>query len=245
LESVIYVDVNEKRLDGSANPNFKRPFLQATSPSRTRRVQETGIQSADLAYQYSPSNLPRWLGWIGQQRLGAHAEVNRSDSTSYTSAARVTSDNVFITKSNRIGTQNIAQRYYLGDAQSQNVDYAPSASEDINGTYNLNWFNNATGTWTNENVTVTSQLNNGQGARQRTETRTLNATAQSFFFNDRFIVTAGYRRDLAKPTPAGWSEVVFPKVAWQDIGPVTDEWNKYLRVTEQRTVVKLETPPPF
>ena len=35
LETVIYVDVNEKRLDGTANPNFKRPFLQATSPSRT------------------------------------------------------------------------------------------------------------------------------------------------------------------------------------------------------------------
>ena len=195
LESVIYVDVNEKRLDGTANPNFKRPFLQATSPSRTRRVQESAIQSADLAYQFTPSSMPRWLNWIGQQRLGTHAEVNRYDNTGYTSAARVTSDNSFITKSNRIGTQNIAQRYYLGDAQSQNIDYAPSASQDINGTYNLNWYNNATGNWTNEPVTVTSQLNNGQGARQRTETRTLNATAQSFFFNDRFVVTAGYRRD--------------------------------------------------
>jgi outer membrane receptor protein involved in Fe transport len=204
LESVIYVDVNQKRLDGTANPNFKRPFLQATSPSRTRRVQETGIQSADLAYQLTPSHLPRWLGWIGQQRLGAHAEVNRSDSTAYTSAARVTSDNVFINQANRIGTQNIAQRYYLGDAQGQNVDYAPSPIEDINGAYNLNWFNNRTGAWTNENVAVTSQLNNGQGARQRTETRTLNATAQSFFFYDRLVVTAGYRRDRQRSrTSAG------------------------------------------
>ena len=204
LESVIYVDVNEKRLDGTANPNFKRPFLQATSPSRTRRVQETGIQSADLAYQFTPTNLPRWLSWIGQQRLGTHAEVNRSDSTSYTSAARVTSDHVWINAANRIGTQNIAQRYYLGDAQVQNVDYAPSAIEDINGTYNLNWFNNRTGTWTNEGVTVSSQLNNGQGARQRTETRTLNATAQSFFFGDRLVVTAGYRRDRQRSrTSAG------------------------------------------
>lgn len=195
LESVIYVDVNERRLDGTANPNFKRPFLQATSPSRTRSVKETGIQSADLAYQFTPANFPRWLSWIGQQRLGAHGEVNRSDSTAYTSAARVTSDNVFINKTNRIGTQNIAQRYYLGDTTGQNVDYSPSASQDIVGTYPLNWYNNATGAWVTEPVTVTNQLNNGQGARQRTETRTLNATAQSFFFGDRFVVTAGYRRD--------------------------------------------------
>jgi outer membrane receptor protein involved in Fe transport len=204
LETVIYVDVNEKNLDGTAHPYFKRPYVQARSPSATRRVQETGIQSADLAYQLTPSGLPRWLSWIGQQRLGAHAEVNRSDSTAYTSAARVTSDNIFINKANRIGTQNIAQRYYLGDNSGQNVDYAPSATQDIVGTYPLTWYNNATGTWTKEPVTVTNQLNNGQGARQRTETRTLNATAQSFFFGDRFVVTAGYRRDRQRSrTSAG------------------------------------------
>jgi outer membrane receptor protein involved in Fe transport len=204
LETVIYVDVNEKRLDGSANPNFKRPYVQATAPSATRRVQETGIQSADLAYQFTPNNFPRWLSWIGQQRLGTHAEVNRSDSTAYTSAARVTSDNIFINKANRIGTQNIGQRYYLGDAQGQNVDYAPSATQDIVGTYPLSWYNNRTATWTTEPVTVTNQLNNGQGARQRTETRTLNATIQSFFFGDRLVATGGYRRDRQRSrTSAG------------------------------------------
>ena len=44
-------------------------------------------------------------------------------------------------------------------------------------------------------MTVTELLNNGQGARQRTEVRTLNATAQSFFFNDRLVTTVGWRRD--------------------------------------------------
>jgi hypothetical protein len=31
LETVIYVDVNEKLLDGSANPYFKRPYIQASA----------------------------------------------------------------------------------------------------------------------------------------------------------------------------------------------------------------------
>jgi outer membrane receptor protein involved in Fe transport len=195
LESVIYVDVNEKLLDGSPNPYFKRPYIQARSPSRTRRPQVIDIQSADLAYQFSPRNLPRWLSWVGQQRLGLHAEVDRSDSTSYTTAQRVTSDNVFINKANRIGTQNIAQRYYLGDNQGQNVDYGPSITDDINGTYPFTWFNNRTGVWTTEPVSVTEELNSGQGARQRTETRTFNATLQSFFLNDRLVTTVGFRRD--------------------------------------------------
>ena len=204
LESVIYVDVNEKRLDGTPNPYFKRPYIQARSPSRTRRPQIIDIQSADLAYQYTPGEMPRWLSWIGQQRLGMHAEVNRSDSTGYTSAARVTSNNSFINLANRIGTQNIAQRYYLGDNQGQNVDYGPSITDNIAGTYPLTWYNNRTGTWVTEPVTVTDQLNNGQGARQRTETRTLNATLQSFFLKDRLVTTVGFRRDRQRSrTSAG------------------------------------------
>ncbi len=195
LETVIYVDVNERNLDGTPNPYFRRPYIQARAPSRVRRPMVIDIQAADLAYQFTPSNAPRWLSWIGQQRLGAHGEVNRSDSTGYTTAARVTSHHAWINPANRIGTQNIAQRYYLGDSQGQNVDYAPSPTENINGTYPLTWFNNRTGAWTNEPVTVTTELNNGQGARQRTETRTLNATAQSFFFHDRLVTTVGFRRD--------------------------------------------------
>ncbi|HRE83131.1 MAG TPA: hypothetical protein PLN52_18950, partial [Opitutaceae bacterium] len=204
LESVIYVDVNEKKLDGTPNPYFKRPYIQARAPSRTRRPQIIDIQAADLAYQFTPGELPRLLSWIGQQRLGLHGETNRSDSTPFTTAARVTSNNVFINQANRIGTQNIAQRYYLGDAQGQNVDYGPSITDNIVGTYPLTWYNNRTGTWVTEPVTVTDELNNGQGARQRTETRTLNATLQSFFFKDRLVTTVGFRRDRQRArTSAG------------------------------------------
>ncbi len=195
LESVIYVDVNEKTLDGGPNPYFKRPYIQATAPSSTRRPESIDIQSADLAYQFTPNNLPRWLSWIGQQRFGSHAEVDRSNNTGFQSAQRVTSDHVWINPANRINTQGIAQRFFLGDNVGQNVDRAPTFLRNLNGTYPLTWFNNRTGTWTNEPVTVTTQLNNGQGARQRTETRTLNATAQSFFFNDRLVTTVGFRRD--------------------------------------------------
>jgi outer membrane receptor protein involved in Fe transport len=199
LETVIYVDVNEKRLDGTPNPYFKRPYIQATSPSITFNPQNQTIESADLAYQVTPSNMPRWLRWIGQQRFGFHAEQAFNDSRSFTTAPRVTDTNkAWINPTaalNLVGGQNIGQRWYVGDAQGQNMDYGTAATENINGTYPLTWFNNRTGAWINDPVTVAELLNNGQGARRRNEVRTLNVTAQNFFFNDRLVTTVGWRRD--------------------------------------------------
>ena len=199
LETVIYVDVNEKRLDGTPNPYFKRPYVQATAPSMGYNPQNNTIMSADLAYQLTPGNQPRWLKWVGPQRFAAHAEQNLQDSWGFSSAPRVSDLNhPWVNTAaalNLVGTQNIAQRWYLGDAQGQNVDYGAAATDNIKGTYPLTWFNNRTGAWTNENVVVDELLNSGAGARQRTEIRTLNATLQSFFFDDRLVLTGGFRRD--------------------------------------------------
>ena len=78
-DSVLYVDVNEKLLDGTPNPNFKRPYFQALGAIATDGYEISDTQTADLAYQFTPTTLPRWLAWIGQQRLAAHAEVRRAD----------------------------------------------------------------------------------------------------------------------------------------------------------------------
>ena len=199
LETVIYVDVNEKKLDGTPNPFFKRPYVQATSPSMNYSPQNNTIMTADLAYQLVPSEQPRWLKWIGQQRFAAHSEINRQDSWSFTSAPRVTTTNLpWINPAaalNLVGGQNIGQRWYLGDTNGQNVDYGAAATDNIKGTYPLTWFDNRNGVWKNDAVTVDEVLNSGAGARQRTEIRTFNATAQNFFFNDRLVLTAGFRRD--------------------------------------------------
>jgi len=220
LESVIYVDVNEKNLDGTPNPNFKRPFIQATSPSVNFTPQNASIMTADLAYQATPAKLPSWLSWIGQQRLGLHGERSLNDNWAFTTAPRDTSLNhAWINPAaalNLVGAQNIAQRWYLGDNVGQNVDYGAGATDNINGTYPLTWFNNRTGTWVNEPVTIQELLNNGQGQRQRTEIRTFNATAQSYLLKDRLVLTAGFRRDRYRQR-TGAGGFIDPKTGTVDI----------------------------
>ena len=141
LETVIYVDVNEKKLDGTPNPYFKRPYVQATAPSMTFQPQNNTIMAADLAYQLTPAAKSPWLSWIGVQRVGTHAEQNIQDRWQLNYAARATGLNypwINPTASqNLVGTPNISERWYLGDANGQNVDYGAGATENMVGTFPL------------------------------------------------------------------------------------------------------------
>ncbi|MFM7751386.1 MAG: TonB-dependent receptor plug domain-containing protein [Opitutaceae bacterium] len=193
-DTVLYVDVNSKLLDGRANPNFLRPYVEAVGPFDNRNPEVFDTQNADLAYQFTPRNLPRLLSWIGTQRLAGHAEVNRNSSATYTYGYWPSGDNPWVNRANRVSGNQLAYRYYLGDANGQNAEYGPSTYREFGGTYGVNWFNNLTGRWTTENVAFDS-LARASTARRREELRTLSVTAQSYFLNDRLITTVGLRRD--------------------------------------------------
>ena len=193
-DSILYVDVNEKLLDGRANPNFKRPYFQALGAIATDGREISDTQTADLAYSFTPSKLPRWLGWIGSQRFGSHAETRRADSVSYRYSQLIADDHAWTNRANRVSTGAIIQRYYVGDTQGQNIDYSPSAIKNISGSYPLRWFNNLTGQWVEE-PTVVDNLGIIGTNRNREEIRTVNATAQSFFFKDLLVTTFGWRQD--------------------------------------------------
>jgi outer membrane receptor protein involved in Fe transport len=200
-ESIIYVDVNEKLLDGRPNPFFKRPYIAASTPNIDFRPSNSAIFTADLAYQILPAKLPRWLSWIGLQRFGAHAERNNTDTWAFNyieRAADPTSPwiNPAVPLGNTfLGAQVIAKRYYVGDNQGQNFDYGLPAQDYIVGTFPLTWFNSRTGQWTETPTKIDRLLSTGSAARTRTEIRTINATSQNFFFNNRLVTTVGWRRD--------------------------------------------------
>ena len=194
--AVLYVDVNEKLLDGRPNPYFQRPYLAASEPTLFNRPNVNDIQSADLAYQLSPSNLPRWLAWIGQQKLAAHGEVRRIDTATFRYRDFILDDHTWGNPLNRSGptATRAYYKYYVGDNQGQNIDYAPPPIYGLGGKNNFTWFNAQTGQWVNEPSLI------GEGGvtpsnRTRREIRTQSATTQNFFLDDRIVTTFGWRKD--------------------------------------------------
>lgn len=193
-DTVIYVDINERLLDGRPNPYFKRPYVQTVGPVTVRTPEISDQQSADLAYQFTPRRLPGWLSWVGKQSIGTHWETVRYDTTNFRQAPFISDDHAWTNRANRTGVPQILERFYVGDATGQNLDYAPSAIESIAGNYPLTWVNNLTGQLVNEQTRVDNLDIVGTTSR-REEIRTINATIQSFFFKDRLVTTYGWRRD--------------------------------------------------
>ncbi len=193
-DTVLYVDINSRQLDGRPNPFFLRPYVEAVGPFDNQRPEVFDTQNADLAYQFTPQNLPRWLSWIGTQRFAGHAEVNRNSVATYTYAYWPSSENPWVNRANRVGGTQLTHRFYLGDNQGFNVDYGPNTMRDFSGRYTVNWFNNLQNRFVDESVQYDS-LSRASTTRSRNELRTLSLVSQNYFFKDRLITTVGIRRD--------------------------------------------------
>ncbi len=201
-QSTLRVDVNEKLLDGSPNPFFLRPYIGVQAPVTTVQPEKRDIQSADLAYQWTPSKLPRWLAWIGPQKIALHGETRRVDFTNYRLRDLIQSDHPWANKANRsdvAGGGWVYDKFYVGDNQGQNIDHAPSTAP-VTGQRQLRWFNALSNQWVSETVDIgenffTAATGAGLFSNSRTEIRTLSATTQNYFFGDRLITTFGLRND--------------------------------------------------
>ncbi len=224
--AVLYVDVNTKLLDGTANPYFLRPYLAASEPTLFRRPSANDIQSADLAYQLTPSKLPRWLSWIGQQKFAAHGETRRIDNSTLRYRDAVVDNHNWINLQNRTGVTaaRAYYKYYVGDNQGQNIDEAPPAIYNLNGTYNFTWFNAQTNQWVNEPSTI-AEAGVTPSNRTRREIRTLSATTQNFFLKDRLVTTFGWRQDKNRSRDSNGA-VVDPATGFLDYSPL-ETWGPW------------------
>jgi hypothetical protein len=193
----LYVDVNSKLLDGRPNPYFLRPYIAASEPTLFNSPVVNDIQSADLAYRITPTKQPRWLAWIGQQMIAAHGETRRIDTATYRYRDAILDDHSWINLTNRAGGVTAARayyKYYVGDAQGQNVDAAPPPVYGLAGRYSLNWFNAQTSQWVAEPATI-GETGVTPSTRTRREIRTIGAATQNFFWDNRVVTTFGWRRD--------------------------------------------------
>lgn len=210
LTAVLLVDVNERLLDGTPNPFFRRPYIGAAQPQVIDLPSYDDVQSADLAYQYAPRHLPRWLGWIGTQKLIAHGDTRRSYNDSNRYRDTVVSDHSWSNLQRRADgnlMNRVYFRYYVGDNQRQNVDYAPPALYGVSGRHDLKWFNGATSQWVTENANLQPAGIIQGTTRARSEVRTLSLASQNYFLSDRIVTTFAIRRDRQRGRDSSASQV--------------------------------------
>ena len=144
----LFIDVNEKLLDGTPNPFFGRPYIGVTEPVTRWLPSKWDTYRAQLAYKLDLRHEKNWLKWLGLHQFSAYDEYKYRISRSFGYRDALTSNHSW-TASNLSGfllTQargnqsnapqgvpqagaNIAReyfRYYVGDATGGNVDYAPT-----------------------------------------------------------------------------------------------------------------------
>lgn len=186
----VFYDVNSHFVDGSPNPNAGRPYFQKWEnrwnflPTDTETIRLTAAYDLDLTENSK---------WLGRHRIAALAEREEAttlhdkfDLRNHTSAEFNAINGTNINTDPTNGQNIVQDRLYFtpGDPSSINVDFFDFAS--FVSPRNLSPGVNAA--WTR---------NRGPN-RDRFETDTLSASAQSFWFSDRLITTFGVRRDEAK-----------------------------------------------
>ena len=194
-DTILYVDVNSKLIDGSPNPSFGRPYVGATDPIVLRTPEKIDTRTFDLAYQWTPGRRES-RNWIGRQRLNLHGEYRQTENTNYRYRDLIVSQHNWTNLVNRGSSPTTYYQYYLGDNQGYNVDYAPTSESNLAGTYPFKWYNGtaAAQTWVTEQATLGEAAITGTNRNQQ-QIRTLNLTYQGSFLDDRIVPTLGFRRD--------------------------------------------------
>ena len=207
-------------LDDARNPNFLRPYVSTSAPITTDQPEKRDIQSADFAYQGTPAKLSRGLGWIGQQKPGRHGEASRIDFARFRRSDIVQSDDPWSGKTNRSATGVwVYDKFYVGDNQGQNIEHAPG-TRPVDGQHTLRWFDALNGQGSkkqprvNETVGVGENFfNAGVFSNNRTEVRTLNATVQNYFLQNRLVTTFSWHNDRQRARES-LSPAIDPATGW-------------------------------
>ncbi len=202
----IYVDVNERVVDGTVNPNLGRPFLGLYNiRARVDNYSQRETLREQLAYRLDLRKEPNLLRWLGMHTLSAYDERR----TTRTRIARWQDEIIDNSQSwypfpttTRTATSFTSPvmaaqpfyRFYIGDNQGQNADYAPHKLNP--GTYPYTWGNGVTGAFNRTPAKIGGNyfFSNNNGWTYNL-LKTQGAALQSFTLKDRVVTTFGFRKD--------------------------------------------------
>lgn len=211
----LWVDVNERNLDGTVNPFFGRTFIGVSEPITRQQPAKWDTSRAQLAYRINFGEMKGWTHWLGEHQLSGYYEYKYRINRSYGYRDVLTSDHPWtvpgiggaalnygrgvqsnVTGGPQAGPNVIRGffRYYVGDNTGNNVDYAPGDFQ--NGKYTFVW--GTTGNWKYENATlgqVATTDSTGGNNNLKQVLKTEGAVIQSRFINNSIVTTFGVRKD--------------------------------------------------
>ena len=205
----LLIDVNERLIDGSPNPFFLRPYMGVDQPFTRWQPSKWDTYRAQLNYRLDLSREKSVLQWLGTHQFSGYDEYKYRITRRYSYKEGITDAHSWIPAGvSRVNQGNIVGgpaaaanvtrgyfRYYLGDAQGNNIDYSPQ--EFSAGTYNFFYGNPTTGFVREPTVISQSATTDSTGAGSNTKNilKTLGGIVQSNFFDNRLITTFGKRED--------------------------------------------------
>ncbi|MGH7956852.1 MAG: hypothetical protein ACREH8_07550, partial [Opitutaceae bacterium] len=165
---------------------------------------------------------PGWRSWGGRHAMSAYGEFRRVTRVNINQGISVIDDHTWSNPANRtsLGANN---RYYVGDNQGFNFDYAPAALYGFPPQQSLYWRNGLTGQWITEPAIwgETERLKNHNDQ----EVRTRGLVTQNFLFKDRLVTTFGWRRDKNR-TRNPRNETIDPATGFLRADPTFPPWDE-------------------
>lgn len=194
----VYIDINEKLVDGTANPYFLRPYVGGSEPAFRKARNNSDNYRSMLAYQLDLSQEKGWLRWLGKQNFLGYGEYRSVYSGSLGFKDTMSSTEAWMTPDAPTFSRNGASfraypRIYVGDANGQNVDYAPQGY-GAPGSQTLRYYNGVTGQWIDEPVEFSEFYYANRLNRRLLST--YGGIWQGSFWNGRIIPLFGARHDF-------------------------------------------------
>ena len=199
----LLVDVNERLLDGSANPFFLRPYIGLDKPLTYLQPARWDTYRGQIAYKLDLTKEPNFLRWLGKHQLTGYYEYKYRINRQYAFRDVMADTHAWLPASTPRANNDIApnltmlySRYYVGDKQGTNVDYAPTSFNY--GAYPFVW-GGQNGVFNREPVRIDRVPTNGNSTggpnNSLTILKSVGAVMQSHFLDDRIITTVGLRED--------------------------------------------------
>ena len=226
----VYVDINEKLLDGSVNPYFLQPYLGYSSPRYAKTRSATDNYRANLAYELNLTNEKGWIKWLGRNRFSFYGEYRSIYTFSPTYSDTIGSDQPWMSATSvpSARTSNpykVYMHYLVGDANGFNVDYGPKGIVAPPASVPLRYYNAVTAQWINEPENIVEYY--GANRPNRRLLSTYGGTWQGSFYNDRIVPLMGVRKDYNRTKDA--NSATSPSTASDGFytGPVPEAWTAY------------------